>query len=135
MFGAIVGPGPLKEPQTVVIPHGASVHEIAALLRQNGIVSSRILFRLAAKALTYDALKAGEYQFTPRQSVSDIVLMMHEGKSIVHMFTVTEGMTSAETFRLLKADLVLAGDLPAAPPEGSLLPETYRYTYGDSRAG
>jgi UPF0755 protein len=135
LFGAIVGPGPSTEPRTVVIPHGASVHEIASLLKQNGVVTSRYLFRFAAKAFTYDVLQAGEYQFTPRESLSDIALQMHDGKSIVHMFTVTEGMTSAETFRLLKADAVLTGDLPAPPPEGSLLPETYRYSYGDSRAG
>ncbi len=135
LFGAIVAPGPLAQNTTVVVPHGANIHAIAALLEQNNVVTNAIAFRLAAKFVTYDDLKAGEYLFTPHQSPADIALMMHEGKSVIHMFTVTEGMTSAEAVKLLRNDSIVTGDITAIPPDGSLLPETYRYSYGDSRAG
>jgi UPF0755 protein len=140
MIGGVIGagsvfvPGPLSEKKTVVIPHGASVHEIAGLLDSNGVIYNAFAFRAAAKLLASDQLKAGEYEFTPHQSMADAIAMMHDGRSVVHMFTVAEGLTSAEIVTLLKNNTLLTGDV-ATPAEGSLLPETYRYSYGDSRAG
>src|SRR5580700_2456089 len=77
LFGAIVAPGPLEQNKTVVIPHGTSIQEIGNLLARNDVAYSALLFRLAAKIVTYDDLKSGEYLFTPHQSLTDIALMMH----------------------------------------------------------
>lgn len=130
-----MAPGPFTETRTIVIPHGANIREIAALLDKNGAVSGAFVFRIAARLMANNDLKAGEYEFTPRQSAADIILMLRDGHSVMHGFTITEGMTSAETVRLLQNSLALAGEITAPPPEGSLLPETYNYSYGDSRAG
>ena len=43
-------------------------------------------------------------------------------------------MTSAEVVAALSAAPVLMGEIAAVPAEGSLLPETYHYVLGDSRA-
>lgn len=126
-------PGPLTENKTIIIPHGTSVHEIAYLLNSNGIISYPLIFRVAAKLNSTDSLKAGEYEFTPKQSTADVMLMMREGHSVVHMFTVPEGLTSAEVVALLKSNPAMTGEIENAPPEGSILPESYRYSYGDSR--
>lgn len=133
LAAAILGPGPLAQPQTVVIPRGTSVREIADFLDDHGIIVHPLPFRIAARFMANNALKAGEYQFMPNQSIADIVLMMHDGHCVVRSFTVTEGMTSREVVRLLGDDPVLTGTIATAPPEGSLLPETYDYSYGDSR--
>lgn len=138
-FGPVLGltgylvSGPLTENKTVIIPHGTSVHEIATLLDANGVISHPLLFRIAAKISPSDNLKAGEYEFTPGQSIGDVMLMMREGHSVIHMFTVAEGLTSAEVITALKNNPALTGDAPT-PAEGSLLPETYRYSYSDSRS-
>lgn len=128
-------PGPLKENKTIVIPHGTSTHEIGEILNNNGVVYDATLFTLASRIIANNALKAGEYQFIPNQSLSDIVLMIHDGKSVIHMFTVAEGLTSSEIVHLLRNSPALAGDITTIPPEGTLLPETYRYSYGDTRSG
>lgn len=133
-IGAVFVPGPLGDPKTVVIPHGAGPHEVANVLDGAGAVYSPVLFRVAVKIAAANALKAGEYELTPGQSMADILAMIHEGRSVVHLFTVAEGLTSAEIVRLLKAVPILTGEVPV-PPEGTLLPESYRYMYGDSRAG
>jgi len=133
IIAAIMVPGPLPEARTVIVPHGSNVYGIASLLDKNEAIRSKTAFRIAAKLLASYQLKAGEYQITPHQSIADIVVMMHEGDSVVHWFTVAEGLTSADITNLLKNDPALTGDIPV-PPEGSLLPETYRYSYGDSRA-
>lgn len=126
-------PGPLKENTTVIIPHGIGAHEIATLLDKNDVIWSPLAFRLAAKIIGSGQLKAGEYEFTQRQNTTDVMQMMIEGRSVVHLFTVAEGLTSAEILNLLNLSPALIGNI-MPPPEGSLLPETYRYSYGDSRA-
>ena len=88
---------------------------------------------IGAKLSAGDTLKAGEYEFTPHQSIADVILMMHEGHSVVHWFTVAEGLTASEIVNLLRNSPTLTGNL-AIPPEGSLLPETYRTSYGDTRS-
>lgn len=135
VLGAIVAPGPLPEARTLVIPHGTNIHEIATLLDANHVIFNSVPFRAAARFMANDTLKAGEYQFTKHQSIADIVLMMHEGKSVIRSFTVTEGTTSAEVVHNMQINPALSGDITTQPPEGSLLPETYNYSYGDSRAG
>jgi UPF0755 protein len=134
-MGATFLPGPLTESKTVIVPRGAGPHEVAAALDKSGAIYSPILFRFAVKVLAENALKAGEYQISAGQSLADIVQMMHEGRSISHLFTVAEGLTSAEIARLLASLPALGGDTGPMPPEGSLLPESYRYIYGDHRAG
>ena len=48
--------------------------------------------------------------------------------------TVPEGLTSQEVVSILNGAYGLVGEITATPPEGSLLPETYRYIYGDTKA-
>ncbi len=133
--GVVAWPGPLTEKKTIVIPHGTSTADIAALLENNGVIVNRLAFRGASRLLANGALQAGEYEFTPGQSIADVIITIHEGHSVVRMFTVPEGLTSAEIVDLLKNNPVLTGDVAQVPAEGSLLPETYRYSYGDARAG
>lgn len=128
----VFAPGPLTAKATVVIPRGAGVADIAAKLRADGAVHLGVLFRLAARVA--GPLRAGEYEIPARATPMDIALMMHEGKAVVRLFTVPEGLTSAEIVDLLKEETVLSGEVEAVPTEGSLLPESYRYSYGDSRA-
>jgi UPF0755 protein len=81
-----------------------------------------------------DHLQAGEYAFSAGQSAVDITAMLRDGRTVVRQLTAAEGLTSQEIAALLRTIPALTGDLAALPEEGSLLPETYRYAYGDSRA-
>ena len=130
---AIFAPGPLIEPKTVVIPHGAGPHEVAKLLDDAGAIYQPDVFRWTSKFLADNNLKAGEYQFFANQNMYSILGMIHEGRSVVHLFTVAEGLSSREVMDLLKDVQILTGDV-AVPAEGSLMPESYRYMYGDTRA-
>jgi UPF0755 protein len=125
-------PGPLKEAATVIVPHGSHVYDIAVKLDETGITINPVMFRLAARLLAKDNLQAGEYEFTPHQSMASVIEEMHEGHSILRLFTAPEGRTSAEIVALLN-DIPLTGTVPV-PTEGTLLPESYRYTGGDTRA-
>jgi UPF0755 protein len=132
---ALFAPGPLQNEKTLVIAHGTHTADIAATLADQGAVYLAPLFRLAARFAANGSLKAGEYAIPAGASPIDIAVMMHDGHSVVRLFTAAEGLTSAEIVKLLEVEPVLTGSIDTVPAEGSLLPETYRYTYGDSRAG
>lgn len=132
-FVGTVMPGPIRNKTTILIPYGTNVRDVGRLLSNNGIIYNSYLFRMAAKYITYNELKSGEYEFLPKQSTSDIVLQMHDGRSVVHFFTAVEGLTTADFVSLLNDNKMLVGSVSTTPMEGSLLPETYRYSYGDKR--
>ena len=78
-------------------------------------------------------LKAGEYRFPAHASLAQVIEQLTQGRTVVHKLTVPEGLTSIEVLQLVDNAEALAGDPPPPPPEGSLLPETYFYSYGDTR--
>ncbi len=133
VIAGLYAPGPLSENKTVIIAHGSKTTDIATLLANEKTIYASLLFRFAARIT--GPIKAGEYALPAGASSMDIARMMHEGRSVVRLFTVVEGLTSAEIARLLNKDPVLTEFIGLPPPEGSLLPETYRYSYGDSRTG
>ena len=133
---ALYGHGPLLVEKNVVIPQGSSVRDIAALLRQQGVLNNPFVFRLAARLIANDKLHAGEFPFTAGQSIADQIAMLRdESRVIVRRFTVPEGLTSWEIVQLMRAETALSGEIAVIPAEGALLPETYHFGYGDSRQG
>ncbi|HEY0832786.1 MAG TPA: endolytic transglycosylase MltG [Azospirillum sp.] len=138
LWGAlrVVAPGPLGEPRTVVIPRGSSLETIATTLADAGIVESPWLFLFDVKLSGAGRdLKAGEYAFTPGISADGVVSMMRQGKTVVRRLTVPEGLTSAQIVALLEKEPALTGDVGERPKDGSLLPETYHFSFGDGRDG
>jgi UPF0755 protein len=80
-----------------------------------------------------DDLKSGEYQFARQASLGDVIGTIVEGKVVQHQLTLPEGLTSEQVVqRLLESD-ILAGNIREIPREGSLLPETYKFTRGTPR--
>jgi UPF0755 protein len=55
------------------------------------------------------------------------------GKTVKHRLTIPEGLTSVEVMALLRDAPALDGDTGPTPSEGELLPDTYVYSYGDTR--
>ncbi|MEM8798421.1 MAG: endolytic transglycosylase MltG [Pseudomonadota bacterium] len=127
-------PGPLTEPQTVLIPNGLGSNEIASLLERNGVISSVLVFRLAVQLQNIgDDLKAGEYLFESGSTMNDVVAKLESGKSIIHKVTLPEGFSSLQIVEVLRNNELLTGDIEEVPVEGSLLPDTYTFTRGTQR--
>lgn len=134
-FVGLVAPGPAKETKTVIIPRGSSVRDIAKILYDNEIIIHPLLFRATSRLMAKDQLKAGEYALSPGLSAMDITDILHEGKTVLRQVTVPEGLTSHEVTTILMNAPALTGEIAEVPEEGSLMPETYNYTFGDTRAG
>src|SRR5690606_12136402 len=60
--------------------------------------------------------------------------ILSQGKAVLYRLSIPEGLTSQQIVARLKAEENLAGDITEVPPEGSLLPDTYRYSRGTARA-
>jgi len=127
-------PGPLAEDKMVNIPRGLGIRDIADLLQREGVIDQPYVFMGGVIALkARGELKYGEYQFIKNSSVADVVDTITEGKVIQHAVTVPEGLTSEQIVARLLENDGLAGQIKEIPREGTLLPETYRFTRGMTR--
>ena len=126
-------PGPLKDERVVNIPRGG-IRDTADLLMREGVIDQPYLFIAGALMMkTRNELKFGEYQFPRNASLRDVVDTIIDGKVVQHQFTVAEGLTSDQIVQKLLENDTLSGDIREIPREGTLLPETYRFTRGTSR--
>ncbi len=80
-----------------------------------------------------DELKFGEYQFAKHASLRDVVDTIIEGKVVQHNLTLAEGLTSEQIVQRLLENDMLTGNIREIPREGTLLPETYKFTRGTTR--
>ncbi len=127
-------PGPLAAPTTVMIQRNAGVTEIADSLERAGVISDANVFKAGVGALgVKDRLRFGEYAFPANVSMREAMEIIVSGKSIEHTVTIPEGLTSLQIVDRLRDQPMLTGDIKETPPEGSLLPETYKFTRGAPR--
>ena len=130
----VKAPGPLAAEKLFYIAPGTRIKDMATKLQEAGIISSTLAFEIDARIQSrLEGLKAGEYQFPPQINIIDVILLMQSGKTYQHKITIPEGLMSLEIVNLLNKETVLKGTISPLPPEGSLLPETYNFSYGDTR--
>jgi UPF0755 protein len=117
----------------VVIPRGSNA-QVAEALKAAGVIESGFAFRIAA-ALTVmqGRLHAGELSFPERSSLRDVFAVLRTAKPVQHKLTIPEGLTAQQIVRLLDKADALTGEIKP-PPEGAMLPQTYAYDYGATRA-
>ena len=130
----IVSPGPLTEQTVFTVPRGASVDRVADLLDEAGVITSAGLFRIAAR-LSDDgrAVRFGEYAIPAGASMEDVLDLLRSGRVVQYFVTIPEGLTSWEIVELLRAESLLSGEVDGLPAEGTLAPDTYSVSRGDSR--
>jgi len=130
--------GPLSVTRIVAVPKGEGRIAIAARLEREGVIANRWIFVAShlyqswGNKAGYD-LKAGEYEIRRGASMRQVLNTLVEGRSILQKVTVPEGLTSQQIVARLQADPNLVGELTSIPEEGSLLPETYKFSRGMTR--
>jgi len=136
LYASFTGPGPSTEDKTLVIPKGSGVAEIGGILKSENVIGDVRIFLLGVRLLSdQKPLIAGEYVFPKGISPAGAMGIMIAGKSITHRLTIPEGLTVREVLELVSSEPLLDGPLPPErPAEGTLLPETYQFLRGESRA-
>lgn len=127
--------GPLAAERVIVVPRGATLDRMAERLEREGVISSAALFRIGARYEgRAEGLRFGEYRAPAGASMAEVLELLVSGRPVQYAITVPEGLTSWEVVELLRASDVLEGEIETTPAEGSLAPETYSVTRGESRA-
>jgi UPF0755 protein len=63
----------------------------------------------------------------------DVMEAMVSGRGILYSVSIPEGLTSQQVVDRLLSEEVLVGEVSAVPEDGTILPETYKFTRGDTR--
>jgi len=128
------GPGPLKAEAAVVVPPGSPLGVAARKLAQAGVIASRARFLKQIRYLTDSTpIQAGEYRFPAHVSPAAAYAMLVNGEVVRYALTIPEGWPAVKVHARLLAATELTGEI-AVPDEGSVLPDTYSYTRGETRA-
>lgn len=127
-------PLPVVQPELVLIERGSGVAGIADKLSEAGLGPDWLLQAGIHYLGLGPRMKAGEYRLESAETRRAVFAKIAEGRVYLRRFTVPEGRSSADILRLLEQAEAVGGPLPASLREGSLLPETYLYQYGDRRS-
>lgn len=130
---AYTRPGPLAESAQIVIPRGGT-ERIAEALLEGGVIRDARTFAIAAW-LTRDAgpLRAAEFSFPAAAPLAEVLHILREERPVQRRLTIPEGLTAHQIRALLERNEALTGEVPPFN-EGELLPETYAYEWGETRA-
>lgn len=128
-------PGPSVEATVFVVKPGEGLGSIAARLENESLIRDKRVLRMVSQMEgTAGQIKAGEYLLEPGLSIRRTLEKLVEGDAILHRITVPEGLTVAQSLRIIAADPILTGEMPEdIPAEGSLLPDTYFFGRGMTR--
>jgi UPF0755 protein len=128
-FGSRIG-----EDTAFVVPSGSSLTSVAEKLESEGLIASSDSFLMQAKVLgSGDPIKAGEFLIPAGSSAATILDTFQHGEVIRRFVTIPEGLPSIMVHERLMAEPLLSGTIPV-PEEGSVLPESYDFERGESRA-
>lgn len=126
--------GPLETEMEFLLPEGSSLASAANLLEEKGAISSAESFLNRAKILgSSDPIKAGEFFLPAGASNQDILSILQGDDFVTRLITIPEGMPSILVHERLMAEPLLSGEIDV-PAEGSILPESYAFERGESRA-
>ncbi len=126
--------GPLDTPLEFVISRGETLGPISERLEASGAISSAAIFRIGVRSLDRETdFKFGEYELRAGGSMDSVLDALTSGHGIMHWVTIPEGFSVAQVIaRLMETDQ-LDGEVTEIPLEGSLAPETYAISRGESR--
>ena len=134
LTGSMFGSATIEEDTAFIVPAGSSLTSVAGKLEKEGLISSSDGFLLRAKLFGgSDPIQAGEFELTDGMSQGDILDTFQSGDVIRRFVTIPEGLPSILVQERLMAEKLLTGEV-AVPKEGSVLPQTYDFERGESRA-
>jgi UPF0755 protein len=128
------GSSSVEKDTAFLVPSGASVSSVADKLEDKGLIASADAFKLRSKVFgSGDPIMAGEFMLPAGASPATILDTFQHGEVIRRFVTIPEGLPSIMVHEKLMAEPLLTGPVPV-PREGSVLPESYDFERGESRA-
>ncbi|QNM84123.1 endolytic transglycosylase MltG [Sphingomonas sabuli] len=127
--------GPTPGPHTIIVEEGATAASVGRQLEQKGAIpgSARTFYLFSRLFGAGDPIQAGEFEIPKGTGAAGILDLLQHGRPVQRLVTVTEGMPSIIVAEKLAANKYLTGLLPQIA-EGSVLPNSYSYQRGETRA-
>jgi len=128
-------PGSKPGPHRVVVEEGSTLASVARQLEAEGVIpGNATTFRGMAKVLgSSDPIQAGEFEIPAGTSGAKLLDILQHGRPAVRLVTIPEGMPSIMVQEKLAAIPELTGPAPL-PGEGTVLPNSYDWQRGETRA-
>jgi UPF0755 protein len=128
-------PGPKAGPHRVTIEEGSTLATVADQLDAEGIIpGSAKTFRAMARIFgSSDPVQAGEFEIPAGSSGARVLDILQLGRPVVRLATIPEGMPSILVQEKLASIAELTGPAPL-PAEGTVLPSSYDWQRGETRA-
>ena len=128
-------PGPQEGPHRVTVEEGATLASVARQLDGQGVIpGTATTYRAMAKLFgSSDPIQAGEFEIPSGASGAEVLGILQHGRPVVQLLTIPEGMPSILVQEKLAAIRELTGPAPL-PAEGSVLPNSYDWQKGETRA-
>lgn len=134
LAGGWFAPGGLDRDTEFTVPEGDSLTAAADRLAQAGAIGSPRSFLLRAKLLGGSSgIQAGEFLLPKGASEASVLSILQDGRPLQRLVTIPEGMPSILVHEKLMAEELLTGEIPV-PAEGSVLPDSYDFQRGETRA-
>jgi UPF0755 protein len=125
-----------KQDKKFIIENGLTFRQVVNKLHNEKIIRNPTTFLYISQLFKgYNpTVRYGEYFFEKNLSQYKIMHKMVKGYISFRKITVAEGLSTKSTLEIINTSPGLIGDLPENVAEGSLLPETYFYSYNDTKA-
>lgn len=130
-----LSPGPKAGPHRVTVEEGSVLASVARQLDEQGAIPGTAeTFRVMARLFgSSDPVQAGEFEIPRGASGAEVLDILQHGRPVVRLLTIPEGMPSIMVQEKLAAIPELVGEAPL-PEEGSVLPNSYDWQRGETRA-
>lgn len=118
-----------------IIEHGLTLREVVNKLHKEKIVRNPTAFLYISQIFKgYDPkVRYGEYFFEKNLSYYKILHKINRGYVAFRKVTVAEGSSTDSAIKTINNSYGLIGEMPQGISEGQLLPETYFYSYNDTK--
>jgi UPF0755 protein len=127
--------GPKPGPHRITVEEGSTLASVARQLEAQGAIpGNATTFRGMAKIFgSADPVQAGEFEIPAGASAAEVLDILQHGRPVVRLLTIAEGMPSIIVQEKLAAVRDLTGTAPL-PAEGTVLPDSYDWQKGETRA-
>lgn len=127
-------PSKMAQERDIIIPQGTGVRGIAEIFRRENIIDEPLIFLAGVRVSQLDrSLRAGEYHFPARVSPKQAAEILATGDTVKRFVTIPEGLRSGEIIDRINLVDGLVGEITEIPKDGTLLPETYQFSFGDTK--
>jgi len=125
-----------REDKRFIIEKGMTFRQVVDKLYAEKIIKSPNTFLYLSRLIKGPNFKVryGEYFFEKNTSYYKILHKTIRGYIFFHKFTIAEGLSSKSALAILNNAPGLIGETQNSIEEGSILPETYFYSFNDSKS-